>query len=1027
MGNQIVCPSGNSWYLHDFEKLGYVVERSLYDGTFLLSFLVSSKKPNSQYVVKAYKIPEDSPEFCVSHKESIEKIQEFQSIIKRMQSKNQLLFRGNIISTEHVYSTSAYLVRPYIHASLQTRMTEFPYLKPIESDWIAFQILKSIQSLQMQGFYHGDIKPENFLVSNRLQVFLVDHSPFKPFFLKSKKPNYFIHFFSYGGGCSYIAPERIVENEVAKEINMESSDLFSIGCVLAYLYLNGVHLFNFSTVQDYAHGNVSYLSKLDSISNLKVRELIINLLSTSPSKRIKAFEGFQTAYPSWFGNFYETFYQEGLGYCLVEKMVSVHDNIMGYLPPDIGSDSIIYFNIISDVILSSGRAISLKILIDHIVTIAINHFDDSMKLTHAIPPLFELLERNSHVSSVWALEGIYTVLSSISSISIEFQNYHTAFLLPRLATVMKDDRATFFLSSLPSWSHSMSRLWPSFYADLMGEVALFQYLFTVGMEASAVSKTNSLRIGFIRSYLRNCEKSSIFKSFALLNTLCFYALPLMRNDAFIYEIIGLILSFFEQLGQEGILQFQQYLLEPFFAALFSTDISATNAPKNFIALGKLIHSGLIIHPHFCSQIADIVFQFIPNSPPSMKYSSMYLMKQLPEFYQQLWDAIRIKSRISDKPAIDYVPKTRKKSFTEMINQKNEVKASARQKTGSLSRLRAFTIGMFSSNNNNNEIQRSGCSFFVGTKVSEKGIHSAYFENDNTLVVHHSQKYISSISLSIEDSIRTKSKILFDKSQQIFSFQKLVSNNESLFAFSDKDGIMVFGNSRKEHFPINERVSLISKLSDQYFLSKTHLSNTIEMRSINSIQVCSQLTMKSEVGLIEPWENTPLILSSDVFGNLYIYDTRTSFPVFRKAYSSPRSIMTIPDSKELNFVVFTNESVEIYDPQSQLSIAKFDNPFDSGIIDQGNLFLLDQCSTLSIDLLKYDNCYSYFDKSVIQRIPVMKNEPFNTSFIKTPQEISMSLHGHNFPVTSIDKRNGIFASGDTNGYIHFWSPINKTIN
>ena len=62
MGNQIVCPSGQNWYLQDFLKMGYTIERSLFDGTFLLSFLVNEKRPIRQLVVKCYKIPDDDPD-----------------------------------------------------------------------------------------------------------------------------------------------------------------------------------------------------------------------------------------------------------------------------------------------------------------------------------------------------------------------------------------------------------------------------------------------------------------------------------------------------------------------------------------------------------------------------------------------------------------------------------------------------------------------------------------------------------------------------------------------------------------------------------------------------------------------------------------------------------------------------------------------------------------------------------------------------------------------------------------------------
>jgi phosphoinositide-3-kinase regulatory subunit 4 len=63
------------------------------------------------------------------------------------------------------------------------------------------------------GFVHGDIKPENILISSFNQVFVSDLSSFKPAYIKSDDlKGYNRHFGELDNNqrC-YVAPERFVE------------------------------------------------------------------------------------------------------------------------------------------------------------------------------------------------------------------------------------------------------------------------------------------------------------------------------------------------------------------------------------------------------------------------------------------------------------------------------------------------------------------------------------------------------------------------------------------------------------------------------------------------------------------------------------------------------------------------------------------------------------------------------------------------------------------------------------------------
>jgi phosphoinositide-3-kinase regulatory subunit 4 len=137
-------------------------------------------------------------------------------------------------------------------------------LTSIEKKWISFQLLTALRDSFIRGISHGDIKSSNILVTSWNWVYLTDFSmTYKPTHLPLNDPADFSFYYDTGGRRTcYVAPERFYEGK--KDANgevKESMDVFSAGCVIAELWLDGEAVFTLSSMFKYRSGetNLDYL------------------------------------------------------------------------------------------------------------------------------------------------------------------------------------------------------------------------------------------------------------------------------------------------------------------------------------------------------------------------------------------------------------------------------------------------------------------------------------------------------------------------------------------------------------------------------------------------------------------------------------------------------------------------------------------------------------------------------------------------------------------------------------------------
>lgn len=149
----------------------------------------------------------------------------------------------------------------------------------IEKKWIAYQLLTGLAYCHGVNVFHGDIKTENVMISNSNWAYLTDFSGingFKPVYLPEDNPFDFSFFFDVSlRRICYIAPERFYSkgSEIPGRFLTPSMDIFSLGCTIAELFLEGNPLFSFSQLLRYRSGEFDPTAEINKIPDAEIRVL----------------------------------------------------------------------------------------------------------------------------------------------------------------------------------------------------------------------------------------------------------------------------------------------------------------------------------------------------------------------------------------------------------------------------------------------------------------------------------------------------------------------------------------------------------------------------------------------------------------------------------------------------------------------------------------------------------------------------------------------------------------------------------
>ncbi len=225
---------------------------------------------------------------------------------------------------------AVYLMRQYAHSTLYDRVSTRPFLSHVEKKWMAYQLLHGLADCHERGIAHGDVKLENVLVTSWGWAFLTDFATFKPETLPADNPADYSFFFDTGGRrrC-YVAPERFrdgpqgnpgsegvrekeenarakaqatsrsnaldpeavsgnagmaVRND-GKAYDFAAADVFSLGCALGELFLDGSALFDLSQLLAYRRGDYDPSQQLQAVADRDARALVMAMLHRDPARR----------------------------------------------------------------------------------------------------------------------------------------------------------------------------------------------------------------------------------------------------------------------------------------------------------------------------------------------------------------------------------------------------------------------------------------------------------------------------------------------------------------------------------------------------------------------------------------------------------------------------------------------------------------------------------------------------------------------------------------------------------------------
>ncbi|KAJ3279418.1 Serine/threonine-protein kinase, partial [Borealophlyctis nickersoniae] len=286
-------------YVSELSDVQY--EKSLGSGRFMKT--IRCKHREGPVVVKIF----IKPDIGVSLKKYVKELQAERDIL--MDIPNAFPYQ-RISETER----AGYMIRQYFFSNLYDRISTRPFLNLAEKKWITFQILSGLAEAHAHQIYHGDLKTENVLVTSWNWAFVADFSSFKPAFLPEDNPADFSFFFDTSSRRTcYLAPERFYApgetlfGDVNNVAVTPAMDVFSLGCTIAELFLEGTPLFSLSQLLRYRSGEYDPSLELEKIEDRYIREMVKHMIQLQPSTRHSVekylLDGRGTIFPDYFYTF----------------------------------------------------------------------------------------------------------------------------------------------------------------------------------------------------------------------------------------------------------------------------------------------------------------------------------------------------------------------------------------------------------------------------------------------------------------------------------------------------------------------------------------------------------------------------------------------------------------------------------------------------------------------------------------------------------------------------------------------------
>ena len=288
LSHQKISPDAKAFMRRYYPEYPYV--ELLNDGIMYKTVIISSDKNHCPLLLKIFYKDDYNDKDKKTFELELQKIEALQKIFL---SDN---YKLNIVPTINIKNTyrAGIIYRQYIGISLKERMYLMPYLTNIDKIWITFQLLYLFNNLEKMKIYHGDVKPENILITSNLSVYLADFATYKPAYIYANDLGSYTYYFgSYNSdnskGC-YLAPERLcdIKDITGEEEKNSAMDVFSLGLTIAELFLENT-IFDFTSLLNYKKGEITKNTLeelLKGITNENIKNLILEMIKIKPEERI---------------------------------------------------------------------------------------------------------------------------------------------------------------------------------------------------------------------------------------------------------------------------------------------------------------------------------------------------------------------------------------------------------------------------------------------------------------------------------------------------------------------------------------------------------------------------------------------------------------------------------------------------------------------------------------------------------------------------------------------------------------------
>lgn len=232
-----------------------------------------NKLDNSLIMIKKINIDIIKPENIINEIKVLELIK------KQGNHKNIIQYNDYYKDNNNYYLITEYINGNTLHDKLQyTKINDKTAIK------IMYEISLAILFLHNNNIIHSDIKPENIMINDKLEIKLIDFGSA----ININNNNYNIDL-SYTK--IYASPEAILDHNISFKL-----DMWSLGCIF-YILLSNRHPFDpfgkFTEEQilnNIINKNISFIYPEFNNISIEIKQIIIQLLEKDNTKRLNIYE-----------------------------------------------------------------------------------------------------------------------------------------------------------------------------------------------------------------------------------------------------------------------------------------------------------------------------------------------------------------------------------------------------------------------------------------------------------------------------------------------------------------------------------------------------------------------------------------------------------------------------------------------------------------------------------------------------------------------------------------------------------------